>query len=387
VAGDPVSSSSFMTADVVIPGAGVIGLSIAWKAAVAGANVILCDPAPGKGASWAAAGMLAPVTEAHVGEEHLVHLNLAAAREWETFAPQLEAASGTEIGYTRCGTVMVAADSSDMAVVERVLAYHATIGLESSRLTSRQCRERVHALAPGVRGGASAPSDHQVDNRLLVGALETAARCAGAQITHAAVKSIEVSGGRATGVSLSDGRVITASAVVVATGCWTPRLEGVPDGVLPPVRPVKGHIMRLRGAPDLIDCNVRCIVHGNSLYLVPRRDGTIVVGATVEERGYDASVQAGAIYELLRDARTIIPGIAELELLETSAGLRPGSPDNGPFVGWTGVDGLAVATGHYRNGMLLAPITADAICDMLAGRKVSEFLEPFRADRMSGLIA
>jgi glycine oxidase len=123
------------------------------------------------------------------------------------------------------------------------------------------------------------------------------------------------------------------------------------------------------------------MVHGTSLYLVPRADGTIVVGATVEEKGYDTTIQAGAVYELLRDARSMVPGIAELELAESFAGLRPGSPDNGPFIGWTRVEGLAVATGHYRNGILLAPITADAICDVLAGGNVPEVIEPFRADR------
>ena len=370
---------------VVVAGAGVVGLSIAWRAAAAGSSVVLCDPAPGRAASWAAAGMLAPVTEAHIGEENLVRMNLAAARRWDTFAAELEAASGAGIGYRRCGTVMVASDSSDMAVVDRILAYHATTGLESHRLSARQCRTLVPSLAPGVRGGAGAPSDHQVDNRLMLEALSIAARRAGVRVVQSTVSSVSVSDERATGVVLSDGSAIGADAVVVATGCWTPELGGLPEGVLPPVRPVKGHVVRLRG-PELIDRNVRCIVHGSSIYMVPRADGTIVVGATVEERGYDTSVQAGAVYELLRDAREVIPGIAELELVETSTGLRPGSPDNGPFIGWTEVEGLAVATGHYRNGILLAPVTADAICDLLAGNEVSELVAPFKADRLARAI-
>lgn len=218
---------------------------------------------------------------------------------------------------------------------------------------------------------------------MLVTALLNAVDASGVERIGVPVSQITMSGGKATGVKLDDGSEVRAGTVVVATGCWTSKLGGVPDGVLPPVRPVKGHILRLRGprSRPLIDRNVRCMVHGTSLYLVPRADGTIVVGATVEEKGYDTTVQAGAVYELLRDARSMVPGIAELELAESFAGLRPGSPDNGPFIGWTQVEGLAVATGHYRNGVLLAPITADAICDVLAGGSVPEVIEPFRADR------
>jgi glycine oxidase len=285
--------------------------------------------------------------------------------------------------------LLVGADNSDMAVIDRLVAYHGVLGLESGRLTSRQCRELVPSLAPGVRGGVSAPCDHQVDNRLLAEALQVACNRSGAgasvEIVRLAVEGLLLaasssSSERVVGVRLSDGTTVSAPVVVAATGCWP--LPGVPDGVLPPVRPVKGHILRLHGRDgSLIDRNVRCIVHGSSVYLVPRDDGTIVVGATVEERGYDTNVQAGGVYELLRDAREMVPGIAELELLESVAGLRPGSPDNGPFIGWTELEGLAVATGHYRNGILLAPITADAICDLVAGRKVNEFVEPFGVDR------
>ena len=218
---------------------------------------------------------------------------------------------------------------------------------------------------------------------MLVEALLRAVDAAGVHRIASPVKGVRISGGKATGVTLADGREVRAGAVVVAAGCWTSSVDGVPEGVLPPVRPVKGHILRLQGSRSqpLLDRNVRCMVHGTSLYLVPRADGTIVVGATVEEKGYDTTVQAGAVYELLRDARSVVPGIAELELAESLAGLRPGSPDNGPFIGWTQVEGLAVATGHYRNGILLAPITADAVCAILLGGSVPDVIEPFRADR------
>jgi glycine oxidase len=377
------TAGSSGSADVVIAGGGVIGLSIAWRAAEEGLRVTLCDPTPGHGATWAAAGMLAPVTEAHIGEEYLMRMNLEAAERWPAFAADLERASGTGVGYTPCGTVVVAADTSDMAVVDRILSFHRSLGLTSWRLTASECRELVPALAPGVRGGASSPSDHQVDNRLLVDALVRAVDAAGVDRISVPVKEVRISGGKATGVILDDGREVRAANVVASAGCWTSKLAGIPAGVLPPVRPVKGHILRLRGpkSQPLLERNVRCMVHGTSLYLVPREDGSIVVGATVEEKGYDTSVQAGAVYELLRDARTIVPGIAELELAESLAGLRPGSPDNGPFIGWTRIERLAVATGHYRNGILLAPVTADAMCAVLLGGDVPAVIEPFRADR------
>jgi glycine oxidase len=358
-------------------------MAVAWVAARAGMDVAVCDPIPGRGATWAAAGMLAPVTEAHIGEEDIVRLNLAAAARWPSFAEELEKAAGSAVGYEQCGTVVVALDASDLEVIERILSFHRTLGLVSSRLSASECREILPTVAPGIRGGASAPDDHQVDNRLVAVALESALEAAGVTVHRVAVTEISTTGGKATGVRLADGKALRSGAVVVATGCWTPQLGGLPPGVLPPVRPVKGHILRLRapGSRPVLDRNLRGMVHGNSIYLVPRADGTLVVGATVEEMGYDTSIQAGAVYELLRDARSVLPGTSELELVESFAGLRPGSPDNGPFVGWTKLEGLAAATGHYRNGILLAPVTADAICELLSGGTLPEALEPFRADR------
>lgn len=369
--------------DAVVVGGGVIGLSIAWRAAAAGLAVGVVDPRPGHGATWAAAGMLGPVGEAHFGEEALARANLAAARRWPAFALDLEESSDQPVGYVSSGTVLAAMDTSDRRVVDDVLEYQLALGLAPRRLSSRECRELEPLLSPGIGGGAEFADDHQVDNRLLVDALLAAGRKAGVVMVTDSVAGVESEHDRATGVSLEGGNSIAAGAVVIAAGCWSGRLAGLPSPVVPPVRPVKGLTVRARamkGTPRLTRI-VRGLVHGRSCYLVPRQDGTVVIGATVEEKGFDLSVQVGSVHDLLRDARAIVPALDEYELVETTAGLRPGSPDNAPIVGATAMERLFMATGHYRNGILLAPVTADAVVSLLEGHPVSGALAPFAPDR------
>jgi glycine oxidase len=371
--------------DVVVVGGGVIGLSIAWRAAGAGLAVAVVDPRPGHGATWAAAGMLGPVGEAHFGEDALARANMAAARRWPDFARDLETFSDRTVGYRRSGTVLAAMDPSDRGVVDDVLGYQLSLGLSPRRLSSRECRELEPLLAPGIAGGAEFSDDHQVDNRLLVDALLIAGRHAGVTMVTDDVAAVASAAGRATGVILGRGNPIDAGAVVIAAGCWSGQLGGVPEPLLPPVRPVKGMTVRTRassGTPRLGRI-VRGLVHGRTCYLVPRQDGTVVIGATVEEKGFDLTVQVGSVHDLLRDARTIIPALDEYELVETSTGLRPGSPDNAPLIGSTTMEGLIMATGHYRNGILLAPVTADAVVALLADQPVPEFLLPFGPDRFA----
>jgi glycine oxidase len=365
--------------DVVVVGGGVIGLGIAWRAAQAGMAVTVVDPSPGRGASWAAAGMLAPVTEVHYGEQALLRLNLAAADRWPGFAAELEEAAGRRIGYRRCGTLTVARDTDDNAAIEDLYRFQLRCGLEVERLRSRDCRRLEPGLAPSVRGGVLAPGDHQVDNRAMAGALLTACERAGVRLLAGRASGLRLDGERVTGVTVAGEASLAAATVVLAAGCWSRELGGVPTELLPPVRPVKGQLLQLRGpaADPLCRRNVR----GLEVYVVPRADGRVVVGATVEEQGFDTRVTAGAVHDLLLAAFELLPDVTELELVETVAGLRPGSPDNAPLLGPAGVDGLVVATGHYRNGILLAPVTAEAVAELLVGGRVPAAIAPFSPAR------
>ena len=371
----------------VIVGGGVVGLASAWEAARRDVGVTVVDPSPGHWASWVAGGMLAPVAEASFGEEHLVRLLLAAADRWPAFAARLEDATGVDVGYRRCGSVVVAADGSDRRALDQLFAFQQSLDLPATRLSASECRRLVPALAPGVHGGVEMPGDHQVDNRRLVTALLAACRGAGVRFVERRAESVVLDGsGAACGVALADGETLGAQTVLVAAGVGTPALGGVPEGVLPPVRPVKGVVLRLRGrrSPALLERTVRGLVHGRPCYLVPRHDGSVVLGASSEERGFDRSVQAGTVHDLLDDARTLVPGVDELELEECLAGLRPGSPDNCPFVGPTSVARLAVATGHFRNGILLTPLTGETMGAYLAGEGLSGPLAGFPATRLAG---
>jgi glycine oxidase len=390
--------------DAVVVGGGVIGLGIAWRAALAGMTVTVVDGAPGRGASWAAAGMLAPVTEVHYGERPLLSLNLAAAARWPSFAAEVEEASGLPVGYRPGGTLAVARDADDNAALEDLYQFQLCHGLDVERLRSRECRQLEPGLAPGIRGGVLAAGDHQVDNRALVEALLAACQRAGVRMVTGRVAELAVEGDRVTGVILAGGgrdvgggplaggptgsrpagEILPAGVVVLAAGCWSGGLGGLAAEVLPPVRPVKGQLLYLRGPADQPLCSRN--VRGLEVYVVPRTDGRVVVGATVEEQGFDTTVTAGAVHDLLRAALELLPDVAELELAETVVGLRPGSPDNAPMLGPAGPDGLVVATGHYRNGILLTPVTADAIAELLATGRTPELIAAFAPSRFAGSV-
>ncbi|MDQ1029967.1 glycine oxidase [Streptomyces umbrinus] len=376
------------TSDVLVVGGGIIGLVTAWRAAQRGFTTALVDPEPGGGAAQVAAGMLAAVTELHYGEQTLLGLNLASARRYPDFAAELTEATGQDVGYRQCGALAVALDADDRAHLREVHALQRRSGLESEWLSGRECRRLEPMLAPGVRGGLRVDGDHQIDPRRLAGALVTACERAGVAFHRTWADRLTVVRDRATGVVAADGTELSAGQVVLAGGSLSGRLTGVPDDVLPPVRPVKGQVLRLtvpkRYAPFL-SRSVRAVVRGSHIYLVPRESGELVVGATSEELGWDTTVTAGGVYELLRDAHELVPGITELPLTETRAGLRPGSPDNAPLLGPTELPGLLLATGHYRNGVLLTPVTGDVMAHALTTGELPDEARPFTPRRFGAV--
>ncbi|MGH2719693.1 MAG: glycine oxidase ThiO [Actinomycetota bacterium] len=379
-------------------GAGVIGLGIAWRAAQRGRAVLVLDRGePGRGASFHAAGMLAPITEAGYGEDQLLRLNLASARRYPSFLGDLEAATGRRLASEAPGTLFVALDRDQLEALNRLWALHQRLELPSSWVGGARCRELDPALHPGVRAGILAP-EREVNPRALTAALVEAVRASGGAIRSPA-NVAEVTAGA---VVLAGGDRIEVGAggrIVLAAGCWSGAIEGLPAGVAAAVRPVKGQILRLRPKPG--DPAPLChVIRTEEVYLVPRADGEVVVGATVEEQGFDQSLTGGGIYELLRAAIEAVPAVRELELVEATAGLRPGSRDNGPLIGpldevpsgpprgdlggplgGSPSSGLILATGHYRNGILLAPVTADAVAAMIDGQEPPAEVRPYSPRR------
>lgn len=367
--------------DVLVVGAGVIGLAVAWRCAQRGLTVSVVDPAPGRGASWTAAGMLAPVTELHYEGAELLALNVESARRYPDFAAELTEATGIDVGYRRCGTVQAAWDAADLAELRALRDFQASLGVASQVLTGSELREAEPALAAGLPGGLWAADDHQVDNRRLHAALLAAAGSAGVELVEDRVAEVELAGGRVAGAALAGGAHLAAGTVVICAGAWSRQIAGLHPQVAPRVRPVKGQTVRLRGPADLLGHVVRGAVKGSPVYLVPRADGEIVLGASSEEAGFDQRPRAGAVYDLLRDAQSLVPELSEVEFVEVSTGLRPGSPDNAPLLGNAALAGLVLATGHYRNGILLAPVTGDEIAHLIVHNGPSPVIAAFDPTR------
>ena len=381
--------------DVIVVGGGVIGLGIAWEAARTGRRVAVVDPDPGSGASFAAAGMLAAVSEYHYQEEDLLGLMLASAAGWPAFA----AGVGTDCGYLPTPTLCVAGDAADRQAFADLRAGQEAHGLAVEPLSVREARRREPLLAPALAGAFEIAADHQVDPRRLVAAL--CARLGEDALVRARAASLVWDGPAVVGVRLEDGRELRAGETVVANGLGARDLGGLPVEL--PLRPVYGDILRLR-VPErlrpLVGATVRGLVRGRPVYIVPRADGTVVIGATQREDGSEG-VSAGGVYELLRDAQVIVPAVAELELCETTARARPGTPDNAPLLGRVRaggpadgvrgggvfgdgavhdggaahdgegaahVPGLIVATGFFRHGVLLTPAAALVCAGLLEGR-------------------
>ena len=364
-------------------GAGLIGTAIAWRLRAAGLSVVLVTGERAAAASGVAAGMLAPITETTFTEGALLGLNLASIDRYADFAAAAEAASDRPAGLRHHSTISVAYDADDATRLGVFADHLAALGLSSVRLTSRECRAAEPLLSPRVRAGLLVEADWSCDNRLLWAALREAARRSGVTEVPGFVHGVSSTDGSVRGVTLADGTEIAAPLVVLANGAWAAQVRGVPPL---PVRPVKGQILRLDpGRLPSPQLTVRAFSQGNEVYLVPRSSGReVVVGATVEELGFDGRVTAGGVYELLRDARAVLPVTAEYGLAETAVGWRPGTPDNAPILGGCELAGLVLATGHYRNGVLLTPITADAVTEFVRTGALPAVAAPFTLSRFAG---
>jgi glycine oxidase len=365
---------------VVVIGAGVIGLGIAWRLAARAAVTVFDRGKAGAGASHAAAGMLAACAEAEPGEETLVALGRESQRRWPAFAEELERTTGVDVELRTEGTLVVALTADDQATIAHHLEFQRQLALPLEWLSAAATRAREPRLAGKIAGALFSPEDHQVDNRKLAHALRIAAEQAGVDIReHQPVKEFVVQGGQARGVVLNDGTSVPADIVVLAAGAWSRGIGGLPPDRRPPVRPIKGQMLALRmdpAAPLLSH-----VLWAPGVYLVPRRDGRLIVGATVEEKGFDDTITAGGLLTLLEAAWRAIPAVEELPVDEIWVGHRPGSRDDAPILGPGPLAGLFYATGHHRDGILLAPVTADAMARLILDDVVEPAIKPFGLER------
>ena len=360
---------------VVIVGAGAIGLSIGWKLCRAGIKTLILErQAAGREASWASAGMLAPDSEMGFEDEALYQLSRESMARWPAFAKMLEEDSECSIDYRTEGILQVADDRDAAEALYRKFEFQKEQGLDVYWLSGAEAREIEPFLAPRLPAAVYSKSDHQVDNRLLTTSLVTAFRKNGGVLKeHISVKAI-LPNAEGPLVVTEKGEQIVADRVILAAGAWSRQIGGLTPEAQPPVRPVKGQMIQMQMQ---IPFDLQHVIRGHDAYLVPKSNGRLLLGATMEERGFDKSVTAGALYDLLDAGWKMVPGIYDLEVTETWAGLRPASRDNEPLLGISSMSGIIYATGHYRNGILLVPITAEEIARLVLTGETSEWLAPF----------
>jgi glycine oxidase len=372
--------AQFPVGKIAIIGAGVIGLSIGWRLAKAGVAVEIFERGQaGQGASRAAAGMLAAGSEVEPGENQLFALLARSQQMWPDFAAKLAQASGIDVELRTEGTLSVALSQDDAGRLRQTFALQQRLGVDSQWLSRTDALELEPHLNPRLAGAVFVKGDYQVDNRILTAALKQGFISAGG-VLHEEVGDVgvRVAAGRAIGIEggIETGKFFhPADTVVIAAGAWTPLVPGLPQQARPPVRPVKGQMLAL--AMDPAAPILTRVLWTQKAYLVPRRDGRLIIGATTEERGFDSRLTAGGMLSLLESAWRALPEIEELAIIETWAGFRPGSRDDAPILGVTGADGLILATGHHRNGILLAPITAEAIAKLVLTGQTDDAIAPF----------
>lgn len=368
--------------DAVIVGAGVIGLSIAWRLSQKGMRVVIVDPKPLGGASWVAAGMLAPVSEANPGEEELVRLGLKSLQRYPSFVKELEDFSQMEVGYISSGTLEVGLDANDRAEIEFLHSFRSKLGLETKLLDSTATRKVEPSLSPGIQASVSIEQEHQVDNRLLCQALLKAVYLGGGYFYQATIAELKFDEKKPLKTLVAENGIkISSPNIVIAAGAWSGDIKGIIPQL--PIYPIKGQTLRVRLPESYLGYQkiIRGLAKGYHVYMVPRKHGEIIIGATVEDKGFDTTITVEGIYELLRNITSLLPNISEATIEETLAGLRPGSPNNAPILGSFATQGLFVATGHYRNGILLTPVTSDALSDCVIDQVDPAYIEYFSPNR------
>lgn len=370
-----------MDQDVIIVGGGTIGLGIGFELVRRGTPVTIFEKdQAGRGTSYQAAGMLAPDAEIEFEEQELYELNRESLRRWPDFASRVEKTSGQSVDYRDDGTLIVADDRDAAEALERLYEFQREQGLNVDWLTGEEAREIEPFVAPRLSAAVFASSDHQVDNRRLVEALRTAFVAEGGTLHENTGVEAVVPDADAPAVWTDDGERVPGNKVVVAAGVWSRELDGLKPDATPPVRPVKGQMIQLRRKRPFA---LQHVVRGPDAYLAPKSNGRIVVGATSEEMGFDTTVTAGGLYDLLEGGWEVVPGIRDLPVDETWAGLRPASRDHAPILGRSAAPGVLMATGHYRHGLLLTPITAEEMARLIQTGETSDWIQPFSARRFS----
>jgi glycine oxidase len=365
---------------VVVVGGGVVGLAAGYELARRGREVLVLDAGDRPGAATrAAAGMLAPTSEADLADASLVDLEIDSLRRYPSFVEGVERVSGRSCGYRTEGTLWAALNQDQEGDLDRLAAMQKAKGLPARWLAVPEVLAREPHVSGRVVAGLLIEGDHQVDPRALSAALGAAIGALGGQlVTECQVTRIDHRAGRVEGVSGVAGGTpfqVACDVAVVAAGVWS----GAVEAPVPPLglRPVKGQLVRLAG-PEL----VHHVVRTPEVYLVPRHGGELLVGATMEEQGLDALPTAGATFELLREAWRVLPGIYDLAVTELSVGFRPALRDHRPVIGGAATRGLFVATGHFRNGVLLAPATAHYLAEWIVGGSPPAALAPFGLERL-----
>lgn len=361
---------------IAVIGGGVAGLGVAWQLAERGWYVDLFErDHPGAGASSRAAGMLAPTSEVTFEEQQLLRFGQHSLQMYPRWVRELTEATGADLDYRREGTLIVAVDRDDAEALERLLQYHRRLELPVQRLVGDEIYELEPGLSPSVNYALFTPGDHQIDPAVMIEAIAEAFVAAGGRLhNQSPVSSVVVDDSSVEGIRLEDDSMVETPRVIVAAGAYTRRIDGLPDSVMPHVRPVRGQMIAVQAGDSPL---IEHVVRAPDAYLVPKSDGRVLVGSTMEERGFDARPTAGGLFEILEGAREAVPAIDDAPVLDIWTGFRPVTLANEPVIGPTAVDGLYLSVGHGRNGILLTPATAYGLAEAIDTGQPPEYLRDF----------